>query len=231
MGYRLEKLSRGYLPVPHILFEDKYKELEPSECKLLMYLYHAMQRASSPCIRTSGTSLTLSLGMDSKTIRAARVGLESKGYIRCNRAAKAGAAYEYHLLNPENGEPFPPEVRRSPVADYPGRTKADDNFPGNEEHQAAHGPDKKCSLERSSACAKRAAMRRKEQSFLPEHKRKGKHVCPKHPGALFYSDFNEEKWYCEKCRPNRYLPPGDHSSETVQSGCVPPSAEEIFGRT
>jgi len=123
MGYLFKgECRRGIFSIPHALFDDgTFRKLTPAACKLLGFLYHDMNRRSAPCIRISLTQLALELGMDKKTIRAARKVLESKGAIRCRRARAAGGRYEFHLVNPETGKPFPPQAERPEIADYKPR--------------------------------------------------------------------------------------------------------------
>lgn len=139
MGYSFTgKCGHGIFSVPHALIDNgAFGELSPAACKLLVLLYSAMNSRSAPCIRISGAQLAHGLRMDCKTIRAARRELESRGAIRCGRAAKAGAPYELHLMNPETEEPFPPEDGRPEIADYkPRRSKTARSSPQNANSRA-----------------------------------------------------------------------------------------------
>jgi hypothetical protein len=134
MGYLFTgKCRHGIFSIPHALIDSgALSELSPAACKMLVFLYAAMNSRSAPCIRISGKQLSGGLEMDSKTIRAARRELESKNAIRCERAAKAGAPYELHLVNLETGEPFPPENERPKIADYkPRKSKSSLTVPEN----------------------------------------------------------------------------------------------------
>jgi hypothetical protein len=123
LGYLFkDKCTRGIFSIPHALLDDDVLSgLSPSAWKLLLFLYRAMNRFSAPCIRISLTQLAGELELDAKTIRAARIALESKGAIRSRRAEKTGGTYEYHLVNPETREPFPPADGRPETAEYKPR--------------------------------------------------------------------------------------------------------------
>ena len=221
MSYKLLNLKHGYFPVPQALMEgDNYAKLAPSECKLLHFLYAAMNRHSSPCIRISGTQLKMDLGMGDKTIRAARRGLESKGHIRCDRAD------EFQLLNPETGAPFPPEAGRTPIAEYkPRKTKPQGRA------EKCMKPDSNGALARAEICvsAMPAECPQDGNSLLTKQKGKDDRTCPIHSKARIYYD-GDWKWHCKECEPSPYLPPEDTLPIKAADRAEQRTWEELYGR-
>jgi hypothetical protein len=182
MGYSFTgKCRHGVFFIPHALVDKAFGEFSPAACKLLFFLYAAVNSRSAPCIRVSGAQLVYGLRMDYKTIRAARRELESKGAIRCGRAAKAGAPYELHLVNPETEEPFPPEDGRPEIADYkPRKSKAARSSPQNANSRAVRAT-------RTPALAKARPSPAQEESPLS--------------GAARLDAVSQERpWCCHACK-------------------------------
>jgi hypothetical protein len=237
MGYRLTGPGRcagGIFSIPHALVDSgAFRELSPAACKLLVFLYAAMNARSAPCIRISLSQLAEALYMDNKTIRAARRELESKNIIRCSRAAKAGSPYELHLVNPETGKPFPPEDGRSTVADFrPRRSKTVATDPQTADSRAVRAVIKA----RPSAAGQPTLRAQQPQVGTSARKMNGSEerpACPIHPKGIVYWD--DSGWHCQSCEPSPYAPPEESLSRPAKASppsipFTPPTAEQIFGR-
>jgi hypothetical protein len=217
------KLSCSYFMVPHAIMDsDIFGELSPTACKLLIFLFSLMNASSAPCIRISLAQLSNRLHMDNKTIRAARKELESKSVIRCGRSAKAGAAYELHVMNTETLEPFPPMDGRATVADYKARTTPARavRVPTAEPTPIQH--------------AKRPKKARLDQRALERESEETS--CPIHGNANVYFNTADGKTHCGVCDPSPYAPPDWNDGTCSQRSNIsparvftPPTAKEIFG--
>jgi hypothetical protein len=210
MGYLFSgKCVHGAFFVPHALVDScAFRKLSPSACKLLLFLYTAMGSHSAPCIRIPSAQLEEELDMDTKTIRAARKELEFKSQIHCGRAAKVGAPYEFHLLNPETGEPFPPEHGRPAIADYkPRQSRATLTTPETADSRAVRAVRKA----RPSAAERQPTLGSQQpQVGTSARKMNGSEerpACPIHPKGKVYWD--DSGWHCQSCEPSSYAPPAD----------------------
>ncbi len=238
MGYRLTGPGRcagGIFSIPHGLVDSgAFRELSPAACKLLVFLYAAMNARSAPCIRISLSQLVEALHMDNKTIRAARRELESKNIIRCSRAAKAGSPYELHLVNPETGEPFPPENGRSTVADYkPRLLKAARTAPQSADSRAVRVAGEQFGNAAESQPPQHAQRPQGGTSEQQTHESQDRTTCSKHSEEKGYWDANG--WHCQRCEPSAYAPPEETRSSPAKASSpplpfTPPTAEQIFGR-
>jgi hypothetical protein len=238
MGYSLTgtgECAGGIFSIPHALVDSgAFGELSSASCKLLTFLYAAMNARSAPCLRISGAQLVGALTMDYKTIRAARKELESKGLILCGRAAKAGAPCEFHLLNPENGEPFPPEDGRPDVADYkPRKSKAALAAPQNADSRAARAASGAGTIVAESQPPQHIQQPQGGKFTRSKQENEAEPACPIHQNKKVYFDGDGER-HCGICDPSPYAPPEETFSRLANASpplpFTPPTADEIFGR-
>lgn len=231
MGY---SLKCDYFPMPHVLVDGGLlARLSPAECKLLLFLYAAINSRSAPCIRISLAQLAGLLHMDNKTIRTARRGLESKGLIRCGRAEKAGAPFELHVVNIETGEPFAPEDGRSEIAEYkPRKSKAAVTTTLQADSRAVRAARRPRTSAAESQPAQQAQQPQSGISMRKTHGTEEDLACVIHQNRAAYFDGDGTK-HCQFCEPSRYAPPEETLSRRASKPplrvCTQPTAEEIFG--
>jgi hypothetical protein len=236
MGYSLTGAGRcagGIFAIPHALVDSgAFGDLSPAACKLLTFLYAAMNARSAPGIRISGAQLADVLKMDAKTIRAARKELESQGQIRCGRAAKAGAPCEFCLVNPETGEPFPPEDGRHSIADYkPRKPKAAAIAPQNADCRAVRVFGEALPIAADLQSRPHAQQQHSGEFAGGEQEAETQPACPIHENKYRYFDGKGER-HCGICEPSPYVPLEETGSRWTKASpalpFMPPTAEEIF---
>jgi Bacterial regulatory proteins, gntR family len=120
MGYKLSGQC-PYFAVPYEVLDDSaFGNLSPTACKMLVFLYAAMNQRSAPGVRISSSQLAEALHVNETTVRNARRDLEAAGAIRCT-GGKGGAVFEIRTINPRTSQPFPPEKGRPEIADWKPR--------------------------------------------------------------------------------------------------------------
>jgi hypothetical protein len=110
------------------------REMKPCEIYLAVALHHEMERLSNPVLTVTNAQLHNLTGLSPSAIRLARTKLAERGVTSLRRVA--GGMYEYSLLNPATGKPWP-RRRRGRGPGGSGPPEADPPESGQEIYQPA----------------------------------------------------------------------------------------------
>lgn len=126
MGYKLAEFFKGgFGQMPSCIFDGgHYADMSPSTAKLLAFLFHLLNRKSSPSFKVSLSVLKSELGMDEKTIRKARVEAQELRFLQWEYDDSPGKPIIFHILS-QNGEKMPMRTEYVPTYLGKGQTRTE----------------------------------------------------------------------------------------------------------